>query len=151
MVQYQQDNVVFYGFETAMGVNLYSGNTGELDVNLFADYIRAERENGDNLPRISPARLGASLDYHYNKLKLGIDLINTLGQNDNGALETDTGGYTQLNINANYDVFDGDQHINISIKGTNLLNEDGRLHTSFIKDRAPIMGRAVIVGLQADF
>ncbi len=151
LVQYQQDNVVFYGFEVEIGVNLYSGNNGQLNLNLFSDYVRAERENGANLPRISPARFGTGLSYEFNKLNVGIDFTNILSQNDNDVLETDTGGYSVINMNANYDVIEGEQSLNIIVKATNLLNEDGRLHTSFIKDRAPIMGRSFMFGFQANF
>ncbi len=150
-VQFQQDNTIFYGFEVASTINLYSGNRGNLNFNLFGDYVRAERENGDNIARISPARIGSGLDYQYNKFNAGLDITNHLAQNDNAALETDTGGYSVLDLNANYNVVEGDQNLNIFAKATNLLDEDGRLHTSFIKDRAPIMGRALTVGLQASF
>ena len=54
-------------------------------------------------------------------------------------------------MNANYNVLSGEQDLNIFLKLTNILDEDGRLHTSFIKDRAPIMGRALMVGFQANF
>jgi iron complex outermembrane receptor protein len=54
-------------------------------------------------------------------------------------------------MNANYNVLSGKQDLNIFLKMTNILNEDGRLHTSFIKDRAPIKGRSIMVGFQVDF
>lgn len=151
LVQYQQDNTVFYGFEAGASFNLYTGNKGQLDLNLFTDYVRAERENGENIARISPARIGTGLDYQYGKLTSGIDFTSVLAQNDNAALETDTGGYSLLNLHANYDVIEGDQNLSVFLKATNLLDEDGELHTSFIKDRAPIMGQAVTVGFRADF
>ena len=54
-------------------------------------------------------------------------------------------------MNANYNILSGKQDLNIFLKITNILDEDGRLHTSFIKDRAPIMGRSLMVGFQANF
>jgi len=151
LVQYQQDNAIFYGFEAATTFNLFSKNSHQLDFNLFADYVRAERSNGDNLSRISPAKTGLGLDYQYQKFSSEINLTNVLAQNDNGQLETDTGGYSVLDFNTNYKVFEGERSLNIFAKATNLLDEDGRLHTSFIKDRAPIMGRSVMLGFQAAF
>jgi len=151
LVQFQQDNVVFYGLEVAANINLYSGNYGELNFNLLGDYVRAERSNGDNLPRISPAKIGSGLSYKYKEFSAGLDLTNILAQNDNGSLETDTGGYSVLNLNANYNIFAGKRNLSFFAKVDNLLDEDGRLHTSFIKDRAPIMGRTFIVGFQAGF
>jgi iron complex outermembrane receptor protein len=151
LVQFQQNNAVFYGFEVATGINLYSGNLGDLNFSLFGDYVRAELENGDNLPRISPAKIGSGIDYNYKNLSAGLDFTSFLAQNENAALETDTGGYSILNFNANYDITSGNQGINLFVKANNLLDEDGRLHTSFIKDRAPVMGRSLIVGFQASF
>jgi len=151
LVQFQQNNAVFYGFEVATSINLYSGNLGDLNFSLFGDYVRAELENGDNLPRISPAKIGSGIDYNYKNLSAGLDFTSFLAQNENAALETDTGGYSILNFNANYDITSGKQGINLFVKANNLLDEDGRLHTSFIKDRAPIMGRSLMVGFQASF
>jgi iron complex outermembrane receptor protein len=151
LVQFQQDNVIFYGLEIAANINLYSGTHGQLNFNLFGDYVRAERSNGDNLPRISPAKIGSELSYKYSDFSAGLDLTNILAQSDNGSLETDTDGYSILNLNMNYNVFAGNRKLNLFAKATNLLDEDGRLHTSFIKDRAPIMGRALMVGFQASF
>ena len=102
--------------------NLYSGNYGQLDVNLFGDYVRAERSNGDNLPRISPAKIGSALSYRYSDFSAGTEILSTiLAQNDNAALETDTGGYSVLNLNMNYDVFTGKRDLNLFAKATNLL------------------------------
>ncbi len=151
LVQFQQDNAVFYGLEVAAKINLYSGNYGQLNFNLFGDYVRAERSNGDNLPRISPAKIGGGFNYKHNEFGAGLDLTNILAQNENGPLETDTGGYSVLNLNMDYNVFAGKRNLSLFAKATNLLDEDGRLHTSFIKDRTPIMGRALMVGFHAGF
>ena len=151
LVQYQQDNTIFYGFEAGSIFNLYSNNSHELDLNLFADYVRAERSNGDNLSRISPARIGMGFNHNYQKLSSSVSFTNVLAQNDNGLLETDTGGYSILDLNTNYQLYDGEQSLSIFAKANNLLDEDGRLHTSFIKNRAPIMGRSFIIGFQASF
>ena len=151
LLQYQQDDVVMYGFETSFDVNLFKGGYGQLDFNLFGDYVRAELDSGDNLPRISPARVGTGLSYSYKKFRTGINFTSILAQKDNAILETDTDGYSVLNMNANYNTLIGKQDLNVFLKMTNILNEDGRLHTSFIKDRAPIMGRSLMVGFQVDF
>ncbi|MCG8379848.1 MAG: TonB-dependent receptor, partial [Proteobacteria bacterium] len=98
-----------------------------------------------------PARIGTGLDYQYGRFNSGIDFTSVLAQNDNAPLETDTGGYSLLNLHADYDVLDSTAKLNVFLKATNLLDEHGALHTSFIKDRAPIMGRAVMVGFQAGF
>ena len=151
LLQYNQDDLFMYGFETSLDVNLFKGTHGQLELNLFADYVRAELDDGGNLSRISPARFGSGLNYNYKKFKYGINFTNIFEQKNNGRLETDTDGYSVLNMNANYNLLSGKQDLNIFLKMTNILDEDGRLHTSFIKDRAPIMGRSLMVGLQVNF
>ena len=151
LLQYNQDGLFMYGFETSLDINLFKGNHGQLDLNLFGDYVRAELDDNGNLSRISPARFGSGLNYNYKKFSTGIDLTNILAQKNNGRLETDTDGYSVLNMNANYNVLSGEQDLNIFLKLTNILDEDGRLHTSFIKDRAPIMGRSLMLGFQVNF
>jgi len=37
------------------------------------------------------------------------------------------------------------------LRGNNLLDQDMRAHTSFIKDFAPMPGRSVVAGLRANF
>ena len=151
LVQFQQDNAIFYGFEFVSKFSIFSNNYGSLSWNLFADYVRAERENGENLPRISPARIGTGLDYIFNRFRANVELTNILAQKDNAVLETDTGGYMLLNLNANYALVKGEQTLDVFMLANNLLDEDGTLHTSIIKDRALIMGQSLMVGFQAGF
>ena len=151
LVQYQQADAIFYGLEAAASFNLHASDHSRLDFNLFGDYVRAKRKNGPNLPRISPARIGAGLDYRQGRFMAGLDLTRALAQNDTGPLETPTGGYTQLNLHADYALLEGERNLKVFVKARNLLNEAGQLHTSFIKMRAPIMGRAFIIGFEADF
>ena len=151
LVQYQQEDAVFYGLEAALSLNLHATDNSRLDLNLFGDYVRAKRKNGPNLPRISPARIGAGLDYRHGRFTAGLDLTRSLAQNDNGPLETPTKGNTQLNLNADYRLFEGERSLKVFVKARNLLDEAGQLHTSFIKDRAPLMGRAFIVGFEVGF
>ena len=151
LVQYQQADAIFYGLEAAASFNLHASDHSRLDLNLFGDYVRAKRQNGPNLPRISPARIGAGLDYRQGRFMAGLDLTRALAQNDNGPLETPTKGYTQLNLRADYALLEGERNLKVFVKARNLLDEAGQLHTSFIKTRAPIMGRAFIVGFEAGF
>ena len=57
--------------------------------------------------------------------------------------ETETDGYSVLNIKASY-VWPRQHLVHIlSVAGYNLTNELYRNHTSFIKDLAPEIGRGV--------
>ena len=38
-----------YGFGGFSDTNIFDGNIGQLDLNLFSDYVRVVRSNGDNI------------------------------------------------------------------------------------------------------
>jgi iron complex outermembrane receptor protein len=45
----------------------------------------------------------------------------------------------------------GPGHLDLFVKGTNLLDERGRRHASFLKDFAPIPGQSVHGGVRFHF
>lgn len=147
---YRAVPAVFKGFELEGKFRIYEA-VGSLDLKLKGDYVRATNSNtGEPLPRISPLRLGAGLDYRINQLGLRLDVTRTFEQDRVAANELPTDGYTMVNANLNYH-FSSTPHVDAFIKATNLLNEDAREHTSVLKDISPLGGRAVIVGLHGEF
>ena len=65
--------------------------------------------------------------------------------------ETETAGYTLLNLNASYVLARSHYAHVLSFSGLNLTDELYRRHTSFIKDFAPLPGRSIVAGLRANF
>lgn len=51
----------FYGIEAEAGFVLIPNN---LDLGLFADYVRGKLKNNGNIPRMTPLRFG--LEFNYN-------------------------------------------------------------------------------------
>ena len=49
-----------------------------------------------------------------------------------------------LNASATYRIAAGPVDFDVYVKGTNLTDEEARLHTSFLKDIAPLAGRGVL-------
>jgi iron complex outermembrane receptor protein len=67
-------------------------------------------------------------------------------------LETATPGYTLMNIDMSYRIIKTKTNgIRIFLQGKNLLNEEMRLHNSFLKDYAPLPGRALVAGFRGEF
>ena len=56
-----------------------------------------------------------------------------------------------LNAGAEYKINVGLTTSTLYLKARNLLNEEARNHVSFIKDKAPLPGRAFIIGLKTSF
>ena len=75
-----------------------------------------------------------------------------LRQNKRARLESSTPDYTLVNVAASY-LIKATKSLGITIflQGKNLLNEEIRVHTSFLKDFAPQPGRALIAGIRGEF
>jgi iron complex outermembrane receptor protein len=78
-----------------------------------------------------------------------MDYRHVFEQNDSADVETDTDGYDLVSFDATWDPASL-KGLAFFVKGRNLLNEDGRRHQSFLKDNAPITGRALFAGIKFD-
>ena len=80
-----------------------------------------------------------------------IDVMHVHKQNRIASLETETGAYTMLNIQMEY-AFDWKAgNYSLFVRGANLLDEEARRHTSFLKNRAPLPARSAMVGVRINF
>lgn len=122
-----------------------------LDITLRGDYVRAtNRDNGDPLPRISPLRLGAGLHYQKERFGARLDVLRAFNQNRTHENELATDGYTNVSVMTTYKLPTA-MNVELFAKGNNLLDQEIREHTSFLKDFAPQGGRSLLLGLRADF
>lgn len=123
-----------------------------LDLIFLADYVRAEnRQSGEPLPRIPPFRTTVALDYRIDKLGARIDAQWAARQNRTAEEELATDSYVMLNAGLDYTLSTGALTTTFFVKGVNLLNQEARLSTSYLKDIAPLSARGVIVGLRGEF
>lgn len=148
-----QADADFVGFEAEFSATLAEfSQGGDLDLTLFADVVSGELSGGENLPRISPARVGGRLEYHDRRLTTGFDIAQIFDQDDVAAFETETDGYTMLNADISLVLAeDALVPVEVFVRASNLLDEDARRHTSFVKDLAPLPGRNYTIGLRGRF
>jgi len=144
--QHQNIPAEFYGFEFQGNINL-SPNYG---LSYWGDYVRAKNKNGGDLPRIPPLTLGSGLSYQWNALRANIDIEHKFSQSDVGSNELKTDDYTNLSLIMNYELPKA-KGLNIFIKGDNLLGEERRDHTSFLKDKTLMGERSFSVGMTGSF
>ena len=144
---FKSADATLYGFE-AQGV--WQLNE-QLKTTVFADYVRAELNNGGNLPRIPPRRVGASVDYAWNPISANLSWTHFGRQNKVTAPETSTDGYNWINANINYRLPFNQTELTLFIKVENLADEAARVHTSFLKDQAPRPGRNIRLGIRGTF
>lgn len=135
-------------------------NPNDLYLELRADYVHAEdRDTGESLPRISPLRFGGGLGFANESFTAKVEGIRVNHQYRTAPFETATPGYTFLNASASYRLpLPGTGRgvlppvtAEVFVRGTNLLDEQGRNHQSFLKDVLPLPGRNVLGGLRLTF
>lgn len=149
---YQQDDVEMYGLEAEFLYQISS----PLKVSVFGDYINAKLTNGDYLPRVPPMRLGSALHYQANSFESELSVNHYFEQDKIAPLETVTSAYTIVDFNFNYYLSNAgvnlmNNDIVLYVKGQNLTDELGFVHSSFLKDDAPLPGRSFSVGIRGSF
>ncbi len=144
-----QTGATFYGAEAEV---IFTLRPDMLDLRLFTDYVRAKLDNNGNVPRTTPQRFGLEFNHRIGPWSFNLTTIYVLRQNRRAELETSTPDYTLINVAASYLVKETKSiSIKVFSQGKNLLNEEIRVHTSFLKDFAPLPGRAFIVGIKGEF
>lgn len=149
---FAQQDAEFRGMEAEIFTPIASVGPGEIDLRLFADLVDAELANGENVPRIPPLRYGARLAYHTDRIVVGLDATRYDDQTDIAPFEEPTAGYTL--VSADFDwllTTGGGAELSLFLRGSNLLDEDARRHTSLVKEVAPLPGRNYAFGVRARF
>ena len=138
----------FVGFDGRASVRIAGGTWATLGIGRVDARLTTTDEA---LPRIPPLRGTLSVDLPYGGFTLSPRLMFAGRQDEVFRGETGTDGYTVVDLRASY-VWPRlrTAHI-LSFTASNLTNVLYRNHTSFIKDRAPEMGRSVRVSYALRF
>lgn len=146
---YQQVDALFYGLDLDNRSEIKQLSSGSLFlVNKF-DIVRAkDTDSGKNLPRISPPRLSAGLEYVSDKWLYDVEVQYVSHQTKTAPVETRTDSYTLTNLGATYKLVGERSSIEFFGRVRNLFDVEARSHVSTLKDRAPLPGRNFIVGAQ---
>ncbi|SEN17735.1 TonB-dependent receptor [Nitrosomonas marina] len=146
---FAQTRAHFYGLEAETRVAVLPDR---LNMRLFTDIVYGKLKNDGNIPRLTPFRFGLVFDYFQGNWQGNFNVTRVTRQERTAALETGTPGYTLMNAELGYRFKRGElSYHTLFLQGRNLLNEDMRVHTSFLKDVAPLPGRAVVVGIRGTF
>ncbi len=149
VINYTQRDVELYGYELAAVWELNSA----WQVSGFSDYIRARaRDNHDNLPRIPAQRIGTELTYQADVWESKLSYTWNNKQTRVSTLEDTTASYGILDAQVNWFPQQLSQYnISLYMKAENLTDKLGFVHSSFLKDDAPIRGRNFSIGLRGEF
>ena len=146
---FTQSRAKFYGAEAEAIISLLPDT---LNLRLFTDIVYGQLQHNENIPRLTPQRFGLDLDYRWRNWSANFNLTRVTQQNRVGALETRTPGYVLMNAEAGYHMkYSNTFSFTLFLQGRNLLDQDIRVHTSFLKDTAPLPGRAIVAGIRGAF
>jgi len=149
---WSQANAQFWGVEFEASYRADIGPAGELEMRLFADSVDATVDAGNGeIPRLSPARFGTGLDWHRGNWRANLSYYRVFQKEDVAEFESRTAGYDMLTVNAVYAVPLKRADLEIFVKGANLLDQTQRVHTSFLKEDAPLPGLNVSGGFRLRF
>ena len=148
---FNQQDAELYGFEADIDWHL----NDNLRVSAFTDYIRAKLSHSDddntNLPRIPSMRFGAELHWEQDSWHAELGATHYSKQSKIAEFETQTDGYTIVSAAFNYYVSLDNTDLTFYLKGNNLTDELARVHTSFLKDDAPLPARSFVLGAKISF
>ncbi len=148
----QQQDAEFQGFEAQVKIPLLATDYGHFDSELFADYVRGQFSNGDDIPRMPPLRYGMQLSWKSTDWTTQLRMTRAEKQQNPGLNETETDGYWLLNLSANYRLGIAEYaDMLLFVKASNLLDQDIRHSVSYLRNSAPEAGRGAEMGLRIEF
>ena len=143
-----QTGARFYGAEAEA---IFTLRPDTLDLRLFTDTVQGKLDGG-NAPRMPAPRFGLQLDHKTGPWATNLSMIRVTRQNLLAELETSTPAYTLVNTEASYRIkVSNSTGYTVFVQGKNLLNSEIRVNTSYLKDVAPLPGRALVLGLRGQF
>lgn len=111
--------------------------------------------DGGNLPRMSPTRAGAKITWRggaASEWYADAGATHVFEQDRVASFETSTPGYTRVDASLRYRMtFANSRSAEFYVLGRNLTNRDIRVHTSFLKDFAPMPGRSLFLGVTTTY
>lgn len=150
-----QDDASFIGGEIYADYTFKNGPlSADWTFDASVDFVNADIDSGGNVPFIPPVTLNAGASAEWGAWELGA-AITVAGDQDNaGAGQLPTPGYTTLDLRAEADLSDfgfGADGTEAFIEARNVADEEVRYSTSVLKDVAPAPGQNIRVGIRVAF
>lgn len=138
-LRFEQRDARFYGVEIAAQYDIAPIWTGVWGVEGQYDFVNARFNDGENVPRIPPHRLGGGLYYRDANWFARTAVLHAFDQDRIAFVETPTKGYTLISAELSYTALLPASgalapEYTIGIKGENLADDEVRNHASFKKD-----------------
>ena len=151
LAEYRQQDAEFTGYEIEVGTVIELPR-GALQLSLSRDEVDAEFTNGEDVPRIVPARNMFSAQYTLDNFSARLLVKDVEKQTSVAPGESVTDGFTLVDAFASMSFGLSDStELTLSAFARNLTDEAARNHASFVKNAVPIPGRNIGVRVQLNF
>ncbi len=148
----QQADATFMGYESRLVFPVMENRYGLVEFTLFSDFTRGQFTSGGDVPRMPPLRFGFQMDHFLGNWQNGLRLTRGEAQDRPGDFDTQTPSYVLLGLSSQYRVkrFQ-DVDVSVFAKANNLLDENIRNATSFLRNFAPEPGRGAEIGVRVSY
>jgi len=145
---FTQQDARFFGAEVVAQYDIAQIWNGVWGIEGQYDFVNAEFDRGENVPRIPPHRLGGGLYYQDRHWFMRAGVLHAFEQDRIALNETPTNGYTLVSAEISYTAqLEASGAIvpefTVGLKGENLADDDVRNHSSFKKDEVLQPGASV--------
>ena len=142
----------FFGTEVKVNYQFIDSPASKLGLEWYGDFVRASNsDTSEALPRISPGRIGVALHGLESGWTWRLDATYHLAQNRTAPDETRTAGFTMVGASLAHPIKFAQLDGQFTLRVINLLDQEARNASSFIKDAMPLPGRGIEAGLRLNF
>ena len=142
----------FFGSEVKLNYQLIDTLDSKLGLEGYGDFVQAtNQQTSEPLPRISPGRVGVALHGLVTGWTWRLDATYHFAQNRLAHDETPTAGFTMVGASLEHPFTLALAQGQFTLRIVNLLNQEARSASSFIKDILPMPGRGIEAGLRLTF
>jgi iron complex outermembrane receptor protein len=154
--QYDQENASLYGGEAMLHIHPHPLDWIHLKTSY--SYVLGQQKNGDYLPFIPAQKIHFEIELQKKSwrglrnlfFKTGSDFV--FDQNKPAPFESNSPGYTLLNMSIGTDIAIAKQKMNVSLNANNLLDKTYIAHLSTLKDLGlNNMGRNITFAVRIPF
>lgn len=145
--EFTAEDASFTGFEIQGGARLTRIGGFEIKGDALAEFVRAKTDTG-NLPRIPPLSILTGIEAESERYKLRGEIDYAAAQNKVSGIDSPTESYALVNLFADWRLGEA---ATISVSALNLLDDEARQHSSFLKELVPLPGRNFRVSLRSKF
>jgi iron complex outermembrane receptor protein len=142
----------FFGSEVKVNFQFVDTPASKFGLEWYGDFVRASNtDTSEALPRISPGRIGAALHGLESGWTWRLDATYHFAQNHTAPDETRTAGFTMVGASLAHPIKFAQLDGQFTLRAINLLDQEARNASSFIKGALPMPGRGVEAGLRLNF